>query len=106
MSRIIRLREDDLFAELDALDDDRDSSYPAEVVQTLEQETYPTTPGAFYACNPVTVTGDVAEGTVPDLTADVSVTLYAFNLGSTVPPVGSYALASACGGRLVFRWDS
>lgn len=76
------------------------------LVQTFTKTTYPTTAATEYACHPISqITGDEAEGASVGFTADSSTTIYALNLGSTVPPSGTKVIAHAVAGRWCFRWD-
>jgi hypothetical protein len=81
----------------------RDGSQALCVVTTLVA-TYPTTAAVFYACNPVIVTGSEAEGATPSFSADSTV-IYALNLGTMIPPLGTYLVAHEAGGRWTFRYD-
>jgi hypothetical protein len=66
---------------------------------------YPSVPGAFYACSPLAVDGQELEGAVASFTADTTRIIYAFNLGTQVPPVGTKIIAHSSGGRWAFRYD-
>src|SRR5579885_2670836 len=73
--------------------------------QTTTVSTYPTTAQAYYACNPVSCDGTEAEGQAVTYTPDTSTTLFALNIGTTVPPSGSRVICHSVGGRWCFRWD-
>jgi hypothetical protein len=77
----------------------------AEIIQTTTVTTYPTTAAAFYAYNPGEVNGTEAEGGAATYVVDTSTILYALNLGTMIPPNGTYVLAHHVGGRTVFRYD-
>lgn len=77
----------------------------AVLVNTRAISTYPTVPGAFYACSPLLVDGPETEGATASFTTEDTRTIYALNVGSQVPPVGTAVIAHACGGRWTFRYD-
>ncbi len=72
---------------------------------TTTVTTYPTTAGRFYACHPEVITGSESEGATPTFTADTATIVYAVNLGTSIPPVGTIIVVHAVGGRWCFRWD-
>ena len=74
-------------------------------VITTTVTTYPVAAGNFYACNPEILTGSEAEGAAPTFTADTTTIVYAFNLGTAIPPNGTKLVIHAAGGRWVFRYD-
>ena len=74
------------------------------IIQTKAVGTYPTTAGAYYACNVVTPGGTEAEGAVATTTAGTR-TVFALNVGKKKPPVGTKAVAIVTDGRLVFQYD-
>ena len=76
----------------------------AAVLHTFTETTYPTSAGSFYACKIVSLDGTEAEGDTPTFTDED--TVYAYNVGSTIPASGSYVVGHAVAGRWVFRWDS
>ena len=75
------------------------------LVQTFAETTYPTDANAFYAMHPVEVDGPEGEGDAATFTADETRTLYAYNLGSAVPPVGTIVIAHLRSGRWVFTFN-
>ena len=75
------------------------------VVVTTTVETYPTSATALYACNPVILTGAETEGSAPTFSADGNTILYAANLGTMIPPAGTYLVVHGGSGRLAFRYD-
>jgi hypothetical protein len=77
----------------------------AQCVITTTFASYPVAAGNFYACNPEILTGSEAEGAVPTFTADTATVVYAFNLGSAIPPSGTKLVIHAVGGRWCFRYD-
>jgi hypothetical protein len=77
----------------------------AQCVITTQVTTYPSTAGAYYACNPEQLSGPETEGATPTFTADTTAVLMALNVGSAVPPQGTKLVVHAAGGRWVFRYD-
>lgn len=77
---------------------------PTMLLQTFAEATYPTLPARVHACRPVTATASPTEGSAATLTTGGG-TVYAANLGSGVPPVGTYVLAVRDGGAWIFRYD-
>jgi len=74
------------------------------LVKTVTVSTYPTAVQSFFGVQRAIVSGTEAEGQTPTFTLHGS-TFYAANVGSTVPPSGTYVLASLVGGRWEFRYD-
>jgi hypothetical protein len=108
MSRIMRERQEDLADDIEALEgEERSDGSSSLLVQTVAESTYPTTPLACFACTPVTIDGEDTEGAAANFAVDDSgAILYAFNLGSSVPPVGTALVVDDVGGgRYVFRYD-
>lgn len=89
-----RLRQDD-----EAWDDElaRDPGgaapcgSPCVVLKTATQTTYPTTANVWYHCLLVDVTGTQTEGAAATRT-DSAKAVQAYNLGSGVPPAGTYVV--------------
>ena len=75
------------------------------LVQTIAEETYPTTAGVFFACQPLLIDGPENEGGAASFTPDPVRVIYAYNLGSQVPPLSTRVILSSVGGRWVFRFD-
>lgn len=100
----LRARIDELEAQLSQRLPAHDLGLAQRLVQTFQQTTYPTEPGKFFACHPVEVTGNEAEGQVASYTADTA-TIYVANLGQFTPPVGSRVLATHVPSRWVMRVD-
>jgi hypothetical protein len=75
------------------------------LAQTTVISNYPSTAGAFYACTPLMVDGPETEGSAASFANSGSRTIYALNLGESIPPVGTKIIAHACGGRWTFRFD-
>ena len=85
---------------------DRPPSFgsPSLVVQTRTLTTYPTSAQRFYACVAQTVLGAEVEGGPATLTPTPA-SFFALNLGSSIPPAGTYVLATFVESRWVFRYD-
>jgi hypothetical protein len=77
----------------------------AMLAQTTTTGNYPTVPGTCFACVPALVDGPETEGATPAFSTGGSGLIFAFNLGSHVPPLGTTVIVHACGGRWVFRYD-
>ena len=103
-ARQLRTRHADLADALDRIDSDVGGGAVALAVTTTAAA-YPTTAGAFYAVNPAEVDGAETEGATATFAADASRVFYALNLGTAVPPSGTYVIVAAAGGRWVFRFD-
>lgn len=69
---------------------------------TAVVDTYPSVAGRFYAVNPSPLSGDETEGSPWTITTDPSRIMFAYNLGSTVPPLGSIVLVFSVANRWVF----
>jgi hypothetical protein len=103
--RVMRERQLGTSTDLDALLGEDPYAAPALVVITTTVSVYPVTATVFYACNPVQLSGTETEGSVPTFTADTNTVLYALNLGTQVPPNGTYLIIHGGSGRWVFRYD-
>jgi hypothetical protein len=103
--RILRQRQDGLLAAADRLTSFGEDGGLAILAQTTTVSHYPTAAGAFYACVPLQVDGAEAEGAAASFAADASRTLFAYNLGTQVPPAGTKVILHSCGGRWTFRYD-
>lgn len=103
--RIYRARLDAARAEAERREADAEAGSESAVLRTKAVGTYPTAAGSYFACSPVAVGGAEAEGTAATLSVDTSRTIYAYNLGSSIPPSGTYLVAHAAGGRWTFRYD-
>lgn len=78
---------------------------PSMVARTKTITTYPTAASRFYACSPVIITGAETEGATGTKTVDTSTTIYAFNLGGSIPASGTDVNITFVKGRWVFRHD-
>jgi hypothetical protein len=72
---------------------------------TTTVTTYPTTAAAFFACNPEMLTGAETEGAAATFTTDTATVVYALNLGTAIPGVGTKLVIHSAGGRWTFRYD-
>jgi hypothetical protein len=68
--------------------------------------TYPTVAGSFYAIHPAEVDGTPAEGVTATYVDDTASVLYAYNLGSGVPPQGTRVICHYSGGRWTFLFNT
>jgi hypothetical protein len=75
------------------------------LVKTTTATSYPTTAGTFYASNPIEIDGTELEGSTASYSADETQVVYALNVGTQIPPVGTRVVVQAVGGRWVFRYD-
>jgi hypothetical protein len=75
------------------------------LVQTTQVETYPTVPGAFYACLICNVNGAEVEGAEASYVPVSDTIIYVWNTGTQIPPLGTMAIAQEVGGRFVFRYS-
>jgi hypothetical protein len=73
-------------------------------LRTKSEGAYPTEPSRFFACDILRPGGVEAEGAAPTLTV-VTATLYALNVGTKLPPVGTEVVAINEGGRWAFQYD-
>jgi len=105
-ARILRDRQEAAFAATSRMASSAEEGSAAILVQTRAETRYPTTPGAFYACSPVSIDGPETEGAAAAVLTDASRLLFVYNLGNAIPPVGSKLVAHSCGGRWVVRFDA
>ena len=75
------------------------------LVQTKAVGTYPTSSNAFFACSPVRIDGPETEGGAAIFVADPARTIFVYNLGAHVPPIGAKLVAQSCSGRWTFRFE-
>jgi hypothetical protein len=104
-TRILRDRQSAILASADRLGAFGEDGGIAILAQTTTLAAYPTDAGSFYACIPLLIDGDEVEGASASFIADPLRTIYAYNLGTQVPPVNTKVLLHACGGRWTFRHD-
>jgi hypothetical protein len=104
-SRIERERQKALSGVLDRLVPCVNDGSAAVLLTTTTIATYPSTAGSFFASNPTEIDGTEVEGGAASYTADSTQVVYALNVGSMIPPVGTRIVASSVGGRWVFRYD-
>jgi hypothetical protein len=104
-SESVRLRlEDDEFAdELTRQPAPGGQGCPCLIVETATETTYPTVAGKFFHCKIVSVLGTETEGTSASYTT-AAATLKAFNLGGSIPPVGTKVIAFFVPWRWCFRY--
>ena len=100
----LRIRDEALLDWWSRSDSHPSFGSPSLVAKTKTIQTYPTTAQKFYACEPQTVLGKEEEGGAGTLTSGQA-SLFAFNLGTAIPPVGTAVLATFVESRWVFRYD-
>ncbi|MDR3638684.1 MAG: hypothetical protein P4L84_33065 [Isosphaeraceae bacterium] len=99
-----RRRQGDLAAQLTPEGLGANLGSPVIVGQTTDDEGYPRSARSVYKLDLFLLGGDQKEGAVPTFTA-LNISEYAANVGSTVPPIGTYVrLDLARGGRRVFTY--
>ncbi|WP_165221965.1 hypothetical protein [Aquisphaera insulae] len=103
--RILRDRQSERLATSDRLASHAELGSVAILGQTKLVASYPTKVQAFFACSPMEVDGAESEGAIATFAIDASRTIYALNLGTQIPPVGSQVILHSCGGRWTFRYD-
>jgi hypothetical protein len=74
-------------------------------VVTTAVTTYPTVASSFYGCSPALLTGAEIEGAAAIFTVDAGTIIYAFNVGTAIPPSGTKIVIHAASGRWTFRYD-
>jgi hypothetical protein len=104
-TRILRDRQSAARAATLRLVPPADDRAVAILAQTRSVVHYPTVASACYACSPLQVDGPETEGATATFTADPTRIVYAYNLGTQIPPAGTKILIHACGGRWTFRFD-
>lgn len=77
---------------------------PVLLARTKVHASYPATAAVYYACETQGILGAEAEGG-PGVLSTNGDTVYAFNLGSGVPPQGTPVVLTFVGNRWVFRHD-
>ncbi len=105
-TRLNRQRHEELVTKVDNPPNSAQGVGSAVLVTSVQITTYPTTANTMYAANPTSVNGSEVEGGAASYVVDTTKVLYAYNAGSTIPPVGSRFIVHPAGGRFVFRWDS
>ena len=103
--RILRDRLASIDDAIDVAESTEASSSAALVAITTTVATYPTSAGEFFAVNPSLLTGSEVEGSTPTFVDDTVTIVYALNLGSAIPPVGTRIVCHSVGGRWAFRYD-
>ncbi len=99
----LRRRHDDLIR-LAEPDVSPSEGSPALLLKTLTVGTYPTAAQSYYAVQAIRPGGTESEGSAVTFTA-ITGTFYAMNVGSAIPPSGTYVIGSLVRGRWVFRYD-
>ncbi|HEV3122733.1 MAG TPA: hypothetical protein VGY53_12555 [Isosphaeraceae bacterium] len=102
--RTARDRLSDLAGALDRAHESQPECALALVAVTFQESSYPTQAKSLFACKIQLVSGQETEGAAGVLTATTA-TIYAYNLGSAIPPQGTAILATQVGDRWTFRYD-
>jgi hypothetical protein len=102
--RIQRDRQAALDARVDNGVDQVEDCSSAMLATTTTVGTYPTTAAAYYACLETDIGGREIEGGSATY-VNGTATVYAINVGTQVPPIGTKVVCHAVGGRWVFRYD-
>ena len=77
---------------------------PTLVVRTKSLGSYPAAASRFFACEPITILGPEVEGSSGQA-YPAGTTLFAYNLGSSIPAQASILIATFVAHRWVFRHD-
>ena len=104
-ARTLRRRYDDLVARIDQRLPLNNTGSSSLLVKTATKTSYPTSAPSFYYCQVQTVTGAEVEGGTGTLSADSGSFVYALNLGSAIPPVGTPLIVTFEPYRWTFRYD-
>ena len=104
-SRIERERQKALSGVIDRVVPFAADGSTAVLLTTTTITTYPSTAGVFFASNPTEIDGSEVEGGAASYAPDTTQVVYALNVGTTIPPVGTRVVANSIGGRWVFRYD-
>jgi hypothetical protein len=100
-AEILRSEADDDRAERSRVRESGTSGGRALLAKTKTVTTYPTVANRFYACEIQGLLGTEAEGSTGTLAAGR--TVYAYNLGATIPASGTQVLLTEVPYRWVFR---
>lgn len=85
--------------------DESPAGSTAILLKTKTLATYPTSAARYYACDVVKPGGTESEGSTGVLSVESGTVVYALNLGSAIPPSGTYLIGNNIDGRIVFRYD-
>ncbi|MGE3818087.1 MAG: hypothetical protein AB7I30_01510 [Isosphaeraceae bacterium] len=103
-AKTLARRGETLAGDLQRLGQDAPVGAPSVLARTRVSTSYPSTARSFHSCVPVTLLGTEVEGG-PGVFAESASSFLALNLGSKVPPPGTYILATFVADRWVFRHD-
>lgn len=101
--RTTRSRDQSLATQLASLGPGLGGRIALFVVVTTKVTTYPTVAQSFYAAFPVTIGGTEGEGSAFTKTPDTT-PIYVANIGTAIPPVGTYLVANPVDGRAVVAY--
>lgn len=88
-----------------ARDADPSAAGSAMLGVTSTDGNYPTNATSVYVVTPQELDADDSEGATSTPTSDDTQNVYAVNLGTAVPPMGTQVVCHAVGGRWTFRYD-
>ncbi len=100
----LRIRDENFSDELSRAMTFPSPGAPCLVARTTKLAVYPITARQYFACAPVAVMGNEAEGSAAIL-SPLPTTFFAINLGGSVPPLGTDVVTTFVGNRWVFRYD-
>jgi hypothetical protein len=98
--RIMRTRQEDLDAAIDAAPARPSFRSARQLVQVFDGGSMPSAPDKFYACHPVDLDGPESEGGTASPVVNTAVTMYVDVLNH-VPSAGDLLVATSAGGRWV-----
>ena len=104
MARTDRNRQGEALDDLDALPDDQQDGSAGFLLITQTCSTYPTVAGRVYCTSPVVVDAADTEGATPSFTTTGD-RIFAVNIGTGIPPAGTYVIGSSVGGRVCFSFN-
>jgi len=105
MDRYSYDRSETLSADLDRSRGETPEGTVTKLLQTYAAGTYPIVAQRVYACRPVSVSASPTEGSTPTYAADSTRTIYAANLGNSIPEIGARVLGTNESGVWTFRYD-
>jgi hypothetical protein len=102
--RVTRIRHEQIEHALEVAQSPPNGDGVSFVGQTTTGGTYPIAAGVVYLVIAQEINVGAAEGSVPSFVATNS-TIPAVNLGTAIPPQGTYIIVSKAGSRFTFRFD-
>ena len=102
--RVTRDRQLVASANLDRAGDLALFASAAKMVTTVAVVSYPAGANVYFGVVENMLTGSEAEGAAPTITP-IGATIYAYNVGTVNPPLGTDLVIHSTGGRWTFRYD-